>query len=153
MHIRKFKEDDANLVSEIIWSALIANNSKDYGQDILLNLKTVYSPKQLCALSQTRTFLVVENEGKIIGVGAIEQDFISSVFVDPNKQGKGIGRLIMNALEAIAKEKQFECIFLHSSITAESFYAKIDYHVEKRNTDPFYGENILMKKNITGVIV
>jgi N-acetylglutamate synthase-like GNAT family acetyltransferase len=148
MEIRKFKEDDANLVSEIIWSALIANNSKDYGQDILLNLKTVYSPKQLCALSQTRTFLVVENEGKIIGVGAIEQDFISSVFVDPNKQGKGIGRLIMNALEAIAKEKQYECVFLHSSLTAESFYTKINYHVEKRNTDPFYGENILMKKTL-----
>jgi N-acetylglutamate synthase-like GNAT family acetyltransferase len=115
-----------------------------------LNLKTVYNPKQLSALSQKRTFLVVEDEGKIVGVGGIEADFISSVFVDPNKQGKGIGRLIMNALEAIAKEKQYECVFLHSSLTAESFYAKIDYHVEKRNTDPFYGENILMRKTLIG---
>jgi GNAT superfamily N-acetyltransferase len=148
MIIRRFKDDDATRVSEIIWTALDVNNSKDYPQDILLNLKSVYNPKQLCSLSQSRTFLLVEDEGMIIGVGGIEQDFISSVFVDPNKQGKGIGRLIMNALEAIAKEKQYECVFLHSSLTAESFYSKIDYHIENRNTDPFYGENILMKKTL-----
>ena len=148
MKIRRFKPVDATLVSEVIWTALDINNSKDYGQDVLLNLKTVYSPRQLCTLSQSRTFLVVEDEGNIVGVGGIEKDFISSVFVDPSQQGKGIGRLIMNALEAIAKEKQIECVFLHSSLTAESFYAKIDYHVEKRNTDPFYGENILMKKTL-----
>ena len=35
---------------------------------------------------------------------------------------------------------------LDSNSTAESFYTEIGYCVEKRNVDPNYGENILIKK-------
>jgi GNAT superfamily N-acetyltransferase len=146
MNIRKFKKEDATLVSEVIWTALDINNSKDYGQDVLLTMKKEYTSKHICLLSKSRIFLVAEYGGKITGVGGIEEDFICSVFVDPKKQGKGIGRLIMNALESIAKKKKYDLVFLHSSLTAESFYAKIGYCFEKRVVDPLYGENIMMKK-------
>ena len=147
MIIRKFKEEDAVSVSEIIWKALDVNNSKDYGQDILLNMKNVYSSEHISILSKIKTLLVAEDEGMILGIGGIENDFISSVFVDPDQQGKGIGQSIMKTLEAIAKEKH-QYVFLYSSLTAESFYASIDYSVVKRNTDPYYGENVLMRKMV-----
>jgi hypothetical protein len=41
MKIRRFKQEDARRVSEIIWAALETNNSKDYGEDILLTMKQV----------------------------------------------------------------------------------------------------------------
>jgi GNAT superfamily N-acetyltransferase len=147
MIIRKFKEEDAVHVSEVIWKALDVSNSKDYGQDILLNMKNVYSSDNVSILSKSRTLLVAEDEGILVGVGGIENDFISSVFVNPDQQGKGIGRGIMKALEAIAKEKH-QYVSLYSSLTAESFYASIDYRVVKRNTDPYYGENVLMRKMV-----
>ncbi len=146
MNIRRFKKEDATCVSEVIWTALDINNSKDYGQDVLLTMKKEYTSKHICLLSKSRIFLVAEYDGKIAGVGGIEGDIICSVFVDPNKQGNGIGKLIMEALEALAKKKKYDFVFLHSSLTAESFYAKIGYCVEKCIADPIYGENILMKK-------
>lgn len=148
MIIRKFKEEDAVRVSEIIWKALEVSNSKDYGQDVLLNMKKEYSAERIGFLSKSRTLLIAEDAGMVIGVGGIENDFISCVFVDPDQQGKGIGRGIMKALEAIAKDNRYQAVFLHSSITAESFYAGIGYLVEKRNADPYYGENVLMRKMV-----
>ena len=146
MNIRRFKEEDANSVSEIIWTALEINNSKDYGQDVLLTMKQVYTSKNICLMSESRTFIIAEEQENIIGVGGIEGNLISSVFVAPKEQGKGIGKCIMDALESIAKEERHEFVLLHSSLTAESFYVKNAYSAERRIDDPVYGKNILMKK-------
>ncbi len=146
MKIRRFKLEDAQRVSEIIWAALETNNSKDYEEQVLLTMKQVYTSEKICLLSKSRVFIVAEEAGNIIGVGGIEGNLISSVFVDPKEQGIGIGKCIMEALESNAKEENHEVVLLHSSLTAESFYANIAYSVERRIDDPVYGENILMKK-------
>jgi GNAT superfamily N-acetyltransferase len=146
MKIRRFKLEDAQRVSEIIWAALETNNSKDYGEAVLLTMKQVYTSENICILSKSRVFIVAEEGKNIIGVGGIEGNLISSVFVDPKAQGIVLGKCIMEALESIAKEENHEFVLLHSSLTAESFYAKIAYSVERRIDDPVYGENILMKK-------
>ena len=97
-------------------------------------------------MSESRTFIIAEEQENIIGVGGIEGNLISSVFVAPKEQGKGIGKCIMDALESIAKEERHEFVLLHSSLTAESFYVKNAYSAERRIDDPVYGKNILMKK-------
>lgn len=148
MTIRRFNKEDAPRVSELICSALDINNSKDYGQDVLLNMKKEYTPANLWKISQSRSFLVMEIEDVIVGVGGIEGNHISCVFVHPDSQGKGVGRRIMNELESIAKKNNYAFVCLHSSLTAKSFYAEISYSEEKHLDDPYYGENIFMKKRL-----
>jgi GNAT superfamily N-acetyltransferase len=145
MNIRKFKKSDAECISEIIWAALDINNSKDYGSDVLHSMKKEYTSEHILALSQKRTFLVAEDVGGIIGVGGLEGSHICSVFVDPSQQGKGVGRLIMQKLEFLAKKK-YSSVFLHSSLTAKSFYNKIGYSDKERITDLVFGDSILMQK-------
>jgi predicted GNAT family N-acyltransferase len=47
--------------------------------------------------------------------------------VKENLQGKGIGRIIMDAAEAISWENGFDKIVLHARVTAEDFYKKLNY--------------------------
>jgi N-acetylglutamate synthase-like GNAT family acetyltransferase len=145
MNIRKFKKSDAERISEIIWAALDINNSKDYGSDVLHFMKKEYTSEHIRALSQKRTFLVAEDVGGIIGVGGLEGGHICSVFVDPSYQGKGAGSLIMQKLEFLAKKKS-SSVFLHSSLTAKSFYNKIGYSDKEHVADPVFGDSILMQK-------
>lgn len=146
MNIRKFKKSDVERISEIISAALEVNNSRDYGPDVLRSMKKEYTSEHICVLSQKRTFLVAEDVGgRIIGVGGLEGSHICSVFVDPNQQGKGVGSLIMQKLEFLAKKKH-SSVFLHSSLTAKSFYNKIGYSDKERVADPVFGDSILMEK-------
>ncbi|WP_288371793.1 GNAT family N-acetyltransferase [uncultured Algoriphagus sp.] len=148
MEIRRFREADSHRASEIIWKALEINNSKDYGADVLSSMKKEYSPDHICILSRRRIFLVLESENRILGIGGLENDFICSVFVDPDEQGKGIGNMIMKELESLAKKNNHKSVFLHSSLTAESFYLKNGYKPQKRIVVPVSGENILMEKEL-----
>lgn len=47
--------------------------------------------------------------------------------VKENLQGKGIGRIIMDAAEAISWANGFDKIVLHARVTAEDFYKKLNY--------------------------
>ena len=49
--------------------------------------------------------VVLEVDGDIVGTGTLEEEYITRVFVNPQFQGQGWGKAIMNELEAIAEER------------------------------------------------
>ncbi|KDO32370.1 hypothetical protein SPRG_02847, partial [Saprolegnia parasitica CBS 223.65] len=53
--------------------------------------------------------------------------WMKQVAVQPNMHGKGLGRILIEALESIALQKSFSHIKLHSRASAVPFYKKLGY--------------------------
>ena len=76
---------------------------------------------------------MVCNDEKIIGCGSIgydkekEESCFYTIFVLPEYQGSGIGRLIVESLERDEYARKSKKIIVPSSITAKSFYLKFGY--------------------------
>jgi ribosomal protein S18 acetylase RimI-like enzyme len=78
--------------------------------------------------------MVCEVDGIPIGVGRAhfnspEDAQIRSMAVEENWRGKGIGSIVLNALEKIAIEKGAKKIILHARDNAVKFYEKNGYKV------------------------
>jgi GNAT superfamily N-acetyltransferase len=103
--------------------------------------------------------IVIKNENKIIATGTLRYTHIKRVFVNPNFQGKGLGKLIMQDLEEKAKENNLQLIELHSSLFAKQFYDSLNYkmfkigHVKVDNGELLYyqrmGKRLDYKQNTT----
>ncbi|MCH5172416.1 MAG: GNAT family N-acetyltransferase [Erysipelotrichales bacterium] len=79
-------------------------------------------------------FYVFKDNGKIIGCGAIgpywnseTESSLFTIFVDPDYQGKGIGRKIIETLENDYYFKRAKRIEVPAGIAALPFYKKMGY--------------------------
>ena len=79
-------------------------------------------------------FYVAKENGAIIGCGGIgankgnfTESRIHTIFVDPAFERQGIGRRIIEFLEADEYAKRAEKIVIHSAISAIPFYRKLGY--------------------------
>jgi N-acetylglutamate synthase-like GNAT family acetyltransferase len=74
-------------------------------------------------------FVVVVEEGEILGYGAlhIAKMEITSVFVGPAHQRRGVGRVVLAALEKLARDGGIETVQLQATGTAIIFYLATGY--------------------------
>lgn len=73
--------------------------------------------------------LVAEIEGSIAGFGEIipSKCELPAVYVSPDFKRRGVGRVILCALERIAREKSVPYLQMDSSLTAAPFYSANGY--------------------------
>ena len=82
--------------------------------------------------------LVAEDHGVLTGVGLLANDgYIRLCYVEPSRQGRGVGRALLEALEAHAQQRGVECIQLLSSYGARSFYERAGYETSGEPTPAF----------------
>jgi N-acetylglutamate synthase-like GNAT family acetyltransferase len=79
-------------------------------------------------------FAFFDDANQIIGVGRLDQTAphvgqVRFMAVTANQQGKGIGKMIMNEIEAVCKAKGFLQIILHAREVALPFYQKLGYQM------------------------
>jgi N-acetylglutamate synthase-like GNAT family acetyltransferase len=84
--------------------------------------------------AQHQHFAFFNDANQIIGVGRLDQTAphagqIRFMAVAANQQGKGIGKMIMNEIEAVCKAKGFLQIILHAREVALPFYQKLGYQL------------------------
>lgn len=96
------------------------------------------------SLSQSIFGVVVERKGEAIGMGRIVGDgqiyfYIQDVAVDPDHQGHGVGRRIMEALMNYLKENAPEKAFvgLFASHGKEAFYRQFGLNDHEGMTGMF----------------
>ncbi len=150
MEIRRFKESDAGAVSRLTRRTLRISNSKDYPPKIIEALYERTTPGWVTDLSRRTHFYVVEEDGDVIGCGAVGKDAerdgvcaLLNVFVLPEHQGRGVGRLIVETLEADDICCGAEKIEVASSITGLGLYRKLGY--EFRNGAEELDEELLYR--------
>ncbi len=125
MFARKAKLPDAGDIHRIIF---------DYSENGTL------LPRSLAEICENiRDFHVVEDEGHIIGCGALHLygthlAEVRSIAVFPEYKGKGAGRLLIDALMAEADEQSVNCVCLFTRIP--EFFGHLGFTVAQREELP-----------------
>jgi len=71
--------------------------------------------------------LVIERDGSIVATGALVGNEILGVFVNPEDQGQGYGKMLMRELESRAEAKGFSEVMLSISLPSRNFYEHQGY--------------------------
>lgn len=121
MHARNAKLPDAFAIEQLI--------QVHVGDGTLL-------PRSLSEICENiRDFIVVENEGEIVGCGALHLygmhlAEVRSITVTNRSKGRGAGRVLIDALLKEAKKQSVTCVCLFTRIP--DFFAKMGFQeVEK----------------------
>ena len=134
MLIRRFQNEDATEVSALIQKTLRTSNSRDYSAEYIERNVLFFTPEHVIHRAQWTHFYVFCEDEKILGCGAIgpywdseTESSLFTIFVLPEYQGKGIGRLIIKTLEQDEYFLRAKRIEIPASITARDFYRKLGY--------------------------
>lgn len=125
--IRTATADDAAAISQVVITALAESNARDYPPKVIASVRANFGPEQVQALMAVREVLVAEEQGCVIGTASLDGDVVRTVFVAPGEQGRGVGRRLMERIEALARERGVRLLRVPSSITAEGFYAGLGF--------------------------
>lgn len=70
-------------------------------------------------------------DGAIVGTGRLmPEGRIGRMAVDPAWRGRGVGRALLDALVACARERGFATVELHAQTRAEGFYGAAGFRAE-----------------------
>ena len=134
MTIRRFTNEDAPAAAAVIAKTLRTTNSKDYSPEEIEAAVRSLSPDKLIERAGWMHFYVVCDAEQIIGCGGIgpywgkeDESSLFTIFVHPDYQGKGIGRMIIGTLEQDEFFLRAKRIEIPASITAVGFYQKMGY--------------------------
>ena len=154
MIIRRFTEQDAQAVSELIITTMRISNTKDYPAETLEELVKTETPEHVLQRASWTHFYVAEEAGKIIGCGAIgpywgkeDESSLFTIFVLPEYQGKGVGRMIVETLEQDEFFLRARRVEIPASVTGVPFYLRMGYHYKNGIQVPDEEHLIRMEKN------
>ena len=154
MNIRRFKEEEAKEVSDLIRNTIRISNTKDYPLELMELLIETETPEHVLERASWTHFYVAEDEGRIVGCGAIgpfwgkeDESGLFTFFVHPEYQGKGVGRAIIETLEKDEYFLRAKRIEIPASITGVPFYLKMGYHFKNGIKEPDDEHLIRMEKN------
>lgn len=92
-----------------------------------------WTKRQFEKLLDGRTVLKVVNwGGEIYGFLAFSKNYIETIDVRPDKQGKGAGNLLMEYAERMIREQDYNHVYLHvftKNTNAQKLYLKRGYEV------------------------
>ena len=152
VELRRLERKFDRQALECILRSVGISNSPDYPPAIIdYQLHTHYTTDWLSKKMQSSYFVAALIDNKVVGTGALDGNEVTTVFVDPEHQQRGIGRTIMGELERYAKNQGLREIILNSSITALGFYKKLDYSLLEETIREYHGDAVityLMKKRL-----
>ncbi|WP_219993615.1 GNAT family N-acetyltransferase [Asticcacaulis tiandongensis] len=143
MTIRRYRADDTLRLGQI-WLEASSLSHAFFSPDILK-----VQHQQVCDLylPHSETW-VLETEGKLLGFVGLIDRFVGGLFVSPEVQGSGIGRLLM--MHALRMKGKLELDVYSLNTGAVAFYNRLEFQeTGRRPTDdqgyPF--EVIRMKRS------
>jgi N-acetylglutamate synthase-like GNAT family acetyltransferase len=135
--IRLAREDDAAAISAVILRALRETNSKDYTDETIERVGRSFSREAVLQLIGKRTVFVAVIGSRVVGTASLDCSVVRTVFVAPDVQARGIGRLLMAEIERTACARNIPSLTVPASVTAETFYARLGFNAVR---DSYYGD-------------
>ena len=146
MTIRRFRNDDAAAVSQLIVENLRTVNIRDYPEELMDALAKHKKPRNLQKLASECEAFVAVKDGRILGVAMLYGDRVTNMFVHTQSQSSGIGRSLITHIEKLAQSRDISRLFVDSSTTALGFYIKCGYRIIQKVNKPFCGiDNIVFE--------
>ncbi|WP_313197525.1 GNAT family N-acetyltransferase [Rhizobium sp.] len=145
--IRHASYDDAETISALVRHTIRISNATDYPAVVIDRLVGNFTADAIRGLMAKRVVWIAQQGHELQGTASIDGDMVRTVFVSPEAQGRGIGRMLMSAVEAFAADNGTELVRVQSSSTARSFYSRLGYFDVRAMQ---YGEErtFLMEKNL-----
>ena len=148
IEVRRATAEDAAAVREIVLRALREVNARDYPASVIERLAATLPEKIAATLGQAQAY-VATDAGRVVGTARLNGRTVTSVFVNPEDMGRGVGAKLLDAIESAARENSETTLELQSSVTAFEFYQKRGFAVVRED---LLGEErfIVMTKRLTG---
>ncbi len=127
--IREFRDADVPVIARLIHRSIDTCYSGVYPPRAVLFFKDYHSPGGIRKRAKEGVILVMEHDGAAIGTGALVENEINGVFVEPALQGQGHGKAIMHALEKRACANGHGEVSLSVSLPSREFYEGLGYKV------------------------
>ncbi len=127
--IRTFHETDLHSLCRMICDTIDISYSDAYPARAIQFFKEYHSEERIMERSKRGEILIVESGGSIVATGALTANEIQAVFVRPDNQGQGYGKLIISELESRAKVKGLSEVVLSISLPSRKFYESLEYEV------------------------
>ena len=125
MHDPAARQDDADEISAVILRTLRETNAKDYAREIIERVEHSFSPSAVLQLIDKRTVFVAAIGSRVVGTASLDGSVVRTVFVSPDVQARGIGKLLMAEIERTARARDIHTLVVPSSLSAETFYVQL----------------------------
>ncbi len=152
--IRRFKKDDAQTVADLIRKTLEISNSKDYTPEYIKENIESHSAQVIVDRANESHFYVAVAGDSIIGCGGITgywgsttESYLVTIFVLPEYQHRGVGKQMIETLEADEYFKRAWRTEVGSSLTAVDFYRRLGYQYKNNVTTPDEFGVVRLEKN------
>lgn len=127
MTIRPIAPSDAQTVCDVIHATIDGIYTPIYPPRTVQFFKDFHSVESIIERTQKGHVLVVEQDSAIVGTAASLENRIFGMFVLPEYQGRGLGRMLMDELEAQIKADGHVEAVLSMSLPSEGFYRSRGY--------------------------
>ncbi|WP_433076988.1 GNAT family N-acetyltransferase [Dactylosporangium sp. CA-052675] len=144
--IRRFNNADALAVAGLIERCLREVNSRDYPSEVIERMCDHFTETRVKELATQRQMFVAEASG-IVGTVSRDGNKVYTMFVHPRAAGRGIGRLLMRHIEALAVIDGYDHMETGASITAHDFYRRLGY-IDVRSTETEFGFNYVLRRDL-----
>lgn len=153
--IVEYQSNYRDEISNVVVRNLLEINSKDYGIEKMRNHALMFTPEKIEDYSKSdKTFIALDDK-KVVGTLRVASDWygkkddyvLLTIFVLPEYQGKGVGRLLVEVGEKYVESINGKKITIPASVAAHKFYNKLGYNYIN-GTEPNSDDVIPMDKNL-----
>jgi len=127
MIIRKFRDLDAIELARLHRSTIRNVNRQDYPKKQIDVWAGKTSAERFRRLAKENTRFVAVEKGKLIGFADYKNDELMGLYIHKDHIGKGVGKKLLQILEADAYKNGIRTMKCTSTITAHKFYEKNGY--------------------------
>jgi putative acetyltransferase len=135
IQVRKATREDAGAVWEVHTAAIRQGCGKHYTAGEVEAWAGSLKPSVYQEGMQTRTFLVAEEDSRIVGFAKLDTATgeVEAVYVAPDRARRGVGRRLLSALEDAAVKAGVPHLVLASSLNAVPFYVRCGFQALEKS--------------------
>jgi GNAT superfamily N-acetyltransferase len=131
-HLRFFRSNDLAALQRLIFQTIDFSYHAVYPDEAIQYFKDYHSNNRILDDASMGNTLIILKSNILLGTGTLCNSSIRRVFVSPDCQGQGLGKLIMSSLEQIALSHRETLLSLEASLPSQVFYHHMGYQtIEK----------------------
>ena len=129
MTIRPAADGDRPAIHAVHVRAIRGTCSRSYSAEQISSWAGLLSPDSYKVVLQTRVMVVATDGTMVVGFGQLNPDIgeVDAVYVLPERQGEGIGGMVLSDLEQRARERGVTTLELSATLNAADFYERAGY--------------------------
>jgi len=130
IQVRRYRRDDLPAVVELIRHTVKVSYVGVYSAPAIHHFLTHQTPETIAGRAEHGYMLVAVEGERIVGSGCLHDGRINRLYVDPRRQGRGLGKRIMRRLLAQAKRAGLRRVGLGASLSSRRFYESFGFEVK-----------------------